>query len=468
MFDCRHRRRRRLRTTFWRSILLTFALSSLSRLPLVHCYCSLSPKQGRWTRIAATALRSSSSSTSVTRSVEDAIPLLSSREDRQNSIFSPAAKWHKERRRLMLEKYGDKIGPLERDSSSHYLALSLLILSNASLFALSVLSGRLHPRQVALLALFPGSIFSLWTLQILHDGLHGSLLNKRQKNFFGVKRRDLQDSLLFWGSMPSAFGYYLYLKYGHLTHHKSLGDARSASLKQLFESDQINFEDGDVLFVAHRMKLKGDVGPTFNFGEKSFTLSISKMGFNSWKEGHTVQNALAFASSFMYERFMLIINDLVVAITGRNYFFPNKPQQFHDECARYCRCAVMVRGLLWKLAGWKSMLFLYLSETLWSIPPHPACAMFVTNHGSSIDHATGICIPSSSTYAGRWYSLMTLGTNYHLEHHDFPTIPLHKLGMLREIAPEFYRKGSSDNVFRIMRMVFAKPEFYACMDAHVI
>lgn len=63
---------------------------------------------------------------------------------------------------------------------------------------------------------------------------------------------------------------------------------------------------------------------------------------------------------------------------------------------------------------------------------------------------------------------MTLGTNYHLEHHDFPTIPLHKLEMLRKIAPEFYQKGSSDNVFRIMRKAFAEPEFYACMDANVI
>ena len=367
----------------------------------------------------------------------------------------------------MLQTYGDQIGPLERESSSHTLALSILVLSNVSLFSLAALSGKLHSFQVALLALFPGSMFSLWTLQILHDLLHGSLLSKRQTKFLGIKRKVWQDHLLFWGSMPSAFGYYLYLNYGHLTHHKSLGDAQSASLKQLFESDQKEFEDGDVLFVAHRMKLKGEVGPTFSVGDKEVTMSISKTGFDAWKDGYPVRNAFAFVASFMYERFMLIVNDGVVAITGRNYFFPNKPQQFHDECAKYCRCAVLVRGLLWAMAGWKSMLFLYLSETLWSIPPHPACAMFVTNHGSSIDD-TGGCIPSSSTYAGRWYSILTLGTNYHCEHHDFPTIPLHRLGELRKIAPEFYRKGTSDSVFRIMKKVFAKPDFYACMDANII
>ena len=108
-----------------------------------------------------------------------------------DSVFSSAAQWHQNRRRQMLKKYGAQITPLERDSSSHALALSLLFISNASLFALSLLSGKLHPFQVALLAIFPGSMFSLWTLQILHDLLHGSLLNKRQQKFFGMQRKDL-------------------------------------------------------------------------------------------------------------------------------------------------------------------------------------------------------------------------------------------------------------------------------------
>jgi len=98
--------------------------------------------------------------------------------------------------------------------------------------------------------------------------------------------------------------------------------------------------------------------------------------------------------------------------------------------------------------------------------------MFVTNHGSATRDEDGDgygdgCIPSSSTYAGKWYSLFTLGTNYHCEHHDFPTIPLHRLGKLREIAPEYYREGERDNVFEIMWKVFSEPEFYACMDVGV-
>lgn len=60
-----------------------------------------------------------------------------------------------------------------------------------------------------------------------------------------------------------------------------------------------------------------------------------------------------------------------------------------------------------------------------------------------------------------------VGTNYHCEHHDFPTIPLHRLGELRKIAPEYYPQRSNDNVFSIMNKVFRKPDFYACMDAKI-
>jgi len=194
--------------------------------------------------------------------------------------FSTAAEWHRERRKAMIEKYGDQIIPMERNSSSQFIGVPLLVITNLSLLTLSLISGvnDLEVYQIFGLALFPGSMFSLWQLQILHDCLHGTLFEKQSqrqqqsadalpnssggsKN--GRRRKQLQNDVLFWGSMPSIFGYFLYLKYGHLTHHSNVGDPSRASLEKLFNSDKSNFEDGDVLFVAHRMKLKGEIGPTF-------------------------------------------------------------------------------------------------------------------------------------------------------------------------------------------------------------
>jgi fatty acid desaturase len=167
----------------------------------------------------------------------------------------------------------------------------------------------------------------------------------------------------------------------------------------------------------------------------------------------------------MYERILLSLNDLFVAIFAKNLFFLNKPEEFHSDCTTYARAASALRLGLLLTVGWKALLFLYLSESLWSIPPHPASAMFISNHGSVVN-GSGSCIPTSSTYAGRWYSLFTLGTNMHCEHHDFPTIPFHRLHELRKIAPEYYRSGSNDNLFDVMRRSFAKPDYYACMNAN--
>lgn len=366
------------------------------------------------------------------------------------------ADWHRQRRREMMEKYGDELKDLEQ-SNSQSVGAPLLAATCLLLWVCTFVSSTLPVWAVLLLAVFPGSVLSLWQLQLLHDVIHGVMFEKPNKQ--------LQDSVLFWASMPSAFGYYLYLKAGHLSHHRNLGQH---TLSELFESDQVDFEDGDALFVAHRMKMAGDYGPRIPipFTDQSVKLSISKSGFHFWKEGATIRNSALFATSFLYERILLVLNDGLVAVLGRNLYFPNKPDEFQEACVDYARVASVIRmGLL--LLSWKTLLFLYLSESLWSLPPHPACAMFVTNHGSTMINDDE-CVPTKSTYAGLWYSLFTLGTNFHVEHHDFPAIPFHRLHQVRKIAPEYYQTGSGDNLFEIMNQTFSYPEFYACMDAGAI
>jgi len=120
----------------------------------------------------------------------------------------------------------------------------------------------------------------------------------------------------------------------------------------------------------------------------SLSMSFCFSSHLKLKEGQPFWNVFIFASSFLFEHIMLAINDVVVTIAGTNFFFPNKPRQFHDKCAKYCRCALIVRSVLWYFGGgYKAWLFLLLAETLWSIPPHPASAMFVTNHGSDINES---------------------------------------------------------------------------------
>lgn len=384
---------------------------------------------------------------------------------------SEAAKWHKERRREMVRRHGDTITSLESKRSLP-ITLPILLGSNAILTFLSIYSGSLNLLHIFGTAFVFGSIFSLWQLQLLHEVLHGAMLGNGT-----LLHRRFAKPLLFWCSFPCAFGYWLYMQYGHLSHHKSFG---AMSLESVFDDSTTHLGDGDMLFVNHRMKLKGGVGPKMKFPwnhkkEKATPISIGTFIFHKWKNMNYLFNSVLFSCSFLFERVMLVMNDVVVAFCGRNYFFPNKPKEFHDDCTKYARAGLLVRSLLCYLAAkfnphttalftLKPILFLMLCETLWSLPPHPACAMFITNHGSSTSKNQS-CVPTSSTYAGKWYSIYTMGTNYHTEHHDFPTMPLHLLGKLRYIVgTDFYREEKNDNLLKIMKKTFGRPEFYACSN----
>lgn len=403
---------------------------------------------------------------------------------------SPAARWHARRRVEMLRRHPREVRALESARSLPF-ALPLLVFVDAALAWLSVRSAVVRwPGSLLASSFCVGSVLSLWQLQLCHEVLHGSMLGAGTR-----AHRRWRDPLLFWGTLPCAFGYWLYLRHGHLSHHRSLG---GHDLRDAFVSDHPrDLADGDVLFVNHRMSMVGKVGPEI-LGRP---VSVGRFAFGLWRRGAAVRNAALFCASFLTERVMLVCNDVVVAATGRNVFFPNKPRAFHRGAARHARTGLAVRVALCVLGGrlagtgtslpdvlgrilpfrrlawsWRPLLFLALSETLWSLPPHPACSMFVTNHGSDTADGDDACVPTGSTYAGRWYSVLTLGTNYHVEHHDFPTAPLHRLGELRGLAgDDFYRTTTTDadgatrpvrdDLGRVMREAFARPDFYACTNA---
>ena len=95
------------------------------------------------------------------------------------------------------------------------------------------------------------------------------------------------------------------------------------------------------------------------------------------------------------------------------------------------------------LGGWT--LAYLLACIFLSIGPHPAAMHILAEHFEYMYHL------ETYDYLG-WWNIPNLNIGYHIEHHDFPTMPWYNLPKLRKAAPEFYEHyPKHTNYFSIMR-----------------
>ena len=406
------------------------------------------------------------------------------------SVPVTPARWHTNRRNAILEAHPE----VEQLASPDPKTLPVLAACNAAQIGFALASAHLSTTALVPTGIIIGGTLSLWQFALLHDVKHGTA-----KLPDGISPNDV----LFYCSLPSLFGYYLYLRYGHLSHHKEFGQR---PLRDLFNSKQANFEDGDALFVAHRQQMRQDTphSRVGFFGKErvgGLGLSISRTIYSLlWlddagvptrsaidEDGNTglalpvsrylvpAWNAAIYAFSMSFERAALVVGGSVVpAVTGRNYFFPGKPDAFHETCARYARTSLAIQLVLLAMAGPGALIYLFWAEVGWQLPIHPASAMFVSNHPSldSPEDGAGVagCQPTTSCYLGSWFDWLCCFSNYHTEHHDFPDVPAWRLRELRDTAAAFYSNealtGARDGWLETMRRTFAGREFYACSGAN--
>jgi len=291
---------------------------------------------------------------------------------------------------------------------SYLPGLPLVFLSTILLLLPSLLP---LPLNLAL-SLTTSSLASLWQLQILHDQCHSLLLPPTLNN------RATKLLMTALGSV-SWYGYNTYLQLGHISHHNIGG---SVSHRSSFEDAVDYLPDGDVLFGSHRAIIKGDKAKV-------------GIGMNGWfREGKTGWNAMLYAASFSFERIFLGLNDVVTAVCRRNFFFPNSSPILRKSMVSISTVGVVVRLALVKLLGWKVLLSLYIAELSWCIPPNPLAGCFLNNHSTQPVPSTSSCVPTKSyRTSSPLYSLLTLNTNHHKEHHDFPNVPFHMLHIIKKM-----------------------------------
>ena len=72
-----------------------------------------------------------------------------------------------------------------------------------------------------------------------------------------------------------------------------------------------------------------------------------------------------------FERLALVFGGGVVpALVGRNFFFPSKPQEFHDTCAVYARVSLAIQLALLAAVGPSALVWLFWAEVGWQCMRH--------------------------------------------------------------------------------------------------
>jgi sphingolipid delta-4 desaturase len=93
-----------------------------------------------------------------------------------------------------------------------------------------------------------------------------------------------------------------------------------------------------------------------------------------------------------------------------------------------------VNAVLIYYFGWMPVLYLFFSM-FFALGFHPVGARWVQEHYTLDENQ------ETFSYYGP-LNIPTLNIGYHVEHHDFPSIPWNQLPKLRAIAPEYYNSLS--------------------------
>ena len=359
--------------------------------------------------------------------------------------------WHSKRRGLITEL----VGPTEVAKWTQATPFKSITTLVAVDVAQALLAVNVDEWSVIPCALTVGAWLSLGQFALLHDVLHGGADVPWLSTM--KERREYRSTLLYLLSAPSAFGYWLYLELGHMSHHAFTGES---SIEELFDSDQEDFEDGDLFFAAHRQDVEKPPPPNAT----GPPVSIARSFFGFWRNDRPSWNMALYSLSMLLERTALVFNDKYVAVSGSNsFFFPNKPPSFHLKCAGYARFAAFVQFSLIALnainhhsTGLPALAYILLAETAWQLPFFPASALYVSNHFLPVASENDqrrlppvdpdddpVWWPTHSVYAtSPLFDLLCFNANYHLEHHDFPEVSLWRLPELRSTVVDHERRRS--------------------------
>lgn len=338
---------------------------------------------------------------------------------RNDFTYSYSDEPHATRRKLILQKYPQVKKLMGIDKWFKWQVLSLLVIQFCSFYLLRDVRSFW---KLFLLAYCFGGVINHAIMLGIHEISHGMA--------FGYHRPQLNKLFSILANLPLGIPMSISFKKYHLEHHRYQGD-------ELLDTDVPTFMEAKLFTTTQRKLL--------------------------W----------CILQPFFYTLRPLFINPK-----------PIEPMEFVNILVQLAFDLVIVKYL-----GWHVLVYM-VGGSLLAMGLHPVAGHFISEHtlmfdqeatnkrrdsikkdntkqlldlntikeedaandeqtkgdglpggaskGETVDTSSGkFLVPETCSYYGP-LNYLTFNVGYHVEHHDFPSIPGSRLHMLQKIAPEFY------------------------------
>ncbi|WP_086932597.1 fatty acid desaturase family protein [Agarilytica rhodophyticola] len=330
-------------------------------------------------------------------------------------------RWHQLRAQRALREW--KIELPKRHSKRTVCAI---FFTTGLQFLLCYLSTHMSLLNIIIMAYIVGAFLCVYIFsnchEICHNLVHPFFSNKTAKNI-----------LLRFASLPDiSSGNYFYYKWGHISHHRFLGEH---SIDEIIEGAYERPLDLDPITHLRNMYLfrnEKDGTPVYRF---------EKIRDNKWLRaivlfGMPVIDTLKLPM-LVPSRIKLLIQ---MEKSGRS------TERIKDALSQDFIVLLSFFIMYLIFGNFNFLLYLYASHLFYKGFMHPYLFLWVGIHKSGKNDEDGYQ-PTSSIYA-KFSGFLSGGINYHIEHHDFPGIPRNQLRKVNKKIPQLYNKCFSFKSYR--------------------
>ncbi len=352
--------------------------------------------------------------------------------------ISEASQWHVNRARQMRKRQPELFAQFQRKQSRSYTFLIVLLFSLQLVLAYSCQF--LSWVAVVALSATVGAFFAWGLHSLTHELTHNTVYLSKNK---AIRQLLYKLCTLTYPDL-SLFVYY---RWQHMPHHSRLG---GNPWTEAYLGDNT---DVDVMAVSHFYKVKHTPGsqPSVKF-PGLFKRGLRKLSIGLFALPEYVFNTLGFL------RHIVLIPHTIRK--PEEYTHRNRERLLQARISLLFHLCLVVGffSFLTRVAGFHAFLYLLLSFLfIKGFLFHPYILFWITEHKTT-EHED-YCQPTTSVY--HWFTgILFWHLNYHVEHHDFPSIPGKHLPVIHQACREEY-----DSLFHFASIPDAYRQFFDADEA---